>query len=359
MTDVKDMKAPKSEKIPPGVEMETELSNHKAEADISDDAITRWLSPVVDNGAGFDVPLQWSNADMGMDFQMPDHLTSTSQSLAFYPLLSDAPQMMEHIQPDEHNSLEHTPPTDDLTTTTLSTQSCLEKLHDCEQRASATLQTLEYSAGSPLNSHIDEYSESFIEASTLSSSLCSGTSTSIGTTLDKVLHCNKAALGNLSQLLDCSCAHQPHLALLYASIVSKILLRYRIAAHIQSPSPPGVFSKPLTSSCAQSSPNLSKVGQPLRPGGVFPTSIQIGVFNMDEEDQLTLQRGLLLREARKVEKVIEKMASMDAGHNLDDDCSESTVASWYALSSNKLRIELHETLKEVKEFATARTGSDL
>ncbi|KAL9618841.1 MAG: hypothetical protein Q9160_006500 [Pyrenula sp. 1 TL-2023] len=359
MADTKDIKAPKSERIPPRAEMQPELPNRKANADISDDAITRWLGPVVDHGSGFDVPLQWSNTDIGMDFQMSDHLTSTTQPLGLYPLMSDAPQMMEQMHPNERSSLEQTPQTDDLATTKLSTQSCLEKLDDCEQRASATLQTLEFSAGSQLKSRLDEYPETFIEASTISSSLCSGTSTSIGTTLDKVLHSNKAALGNLSRLLDCSCAQQPHLALLYASIVSKILLRYRIAAHVQSPSLPGVLSKPLTSSFAQSSPISSKVGQPLRPGGVFPTSIQIGVFNMDEEDQLTLQRGLLLRETRKVEKVIDKMASLDGGHNIDDDCSESTVASWYALSSNKLRIELHETLKEVKDFATARTGSDL
>ena len=209
-----------------------------------------------------------------------------------------------------------------------------------------------------MKSQLEKDPEPFMTPSTASPSLYNGTPTSIGPTLDKVLHANKAALGEVAHLLECPCAQQPHLALLYASIISKILLLYRIAAHVQSSTSPSAHFKQVSSSFTQTLPTPMKAGSFIRSGGVLPTSIQVGVFDIDEEDQITLQRGLLLRETRKVERVIEKMAALDGGHSMDDDCAVGTTASWYGISSSKLRIELHETLKEVKEFATPHMGGE-
>ncbi len=47
-------------------------------------------------------------------------------------------------------------------------------------------------------------------------------------TLGHVLRNNKAAISNIRQLLACSCAFDPHLAMLYTSLVFKILIWYRV-----------------------------------------------------------------------------------------------------------------------------------
>lgn len=49
-------------------------------------------------------------------------------------------------------------------------------------------------------------------------------------TMDKVLNRNKQAVDNMRQLLACPCSRSPHLAMLYASITSKILMWYQLAA---------------------------------------------------------------------------------------------------------------------------------
>lgn len=78
------------------------------------------------------------------------------------------------------------------------------------------------------------------------------------------------------------------------------------------------------------------------------TLIQIGVFDLDEDDQKTLQRGVLLRETRKAEKIVEKMASLNSERTTDDDGGGGNVTSWYNLGSSKIRKELQETIKKIK-----------
>jgi hypothetical protein len=50
--------------------------------------------------------------------------------------------------------------------------------------------------------------------------------TTILTHLDFVLQNNKCATGRLNKLLECDCTKSPHLAMLYASIISRILIWY-------------------------------------------------------------------------------------------------------------------------------------
>ncbi|GAB1312813.1 hypothetical protein MFIFM68171_03023 [Madurella fahalii] len=73
--------------------------------------------------------------------------------------------------------------------------------------------------------------------------------------LDHVLRLNRKASEQLDQLLACPCARSPHLALLYVSVISRILSWYQQAASCttapQAASPPSSWSSP---SCRSSTP---------------------------------------------------------------------------------------------------------
>ncbi|KAH7260930.1 uncharacterized protein BKA55DRAFT_591172 [Fusarium redolens] len=104
--------------------------------------------------------------------------------------------------------------------------------------------------------------------------------------IDTVLSVNKAALTNLIPLLKCHCARNPHIAILHSAILSKVIFWYRVA----------VTARYYTD------------GVELRP-----MKIQLGMLDLDDEDQATLQRTVVLRELRKAEKVMETFDSFAGG----------------------------------------------
>ncbi|KAI9712187.1 MAG: hypothetical protein M1828_001748 [Chrysothrix sp. TS-e1954] len=152
--------------------------------------------------------------------------------------------------------------------------------------------------------------------------------------LDKVLHANKSALSGVVKLLDCSCAQRPYLATLYMSIISKIMSLYEIASVADMPS-----SEHSTSNSRSSQhPNSTRLTQ--------STVIRVGVFHLDEDDQASLQRNILLRELRKMERAVEKFASLCSNEAYNHDTS---VRQWHSVAVTMLRTELRRIYKNCEE----------
>ena len=176
--------------------------------------------------------------------------------------------------------------------------------------------------------------------------------------LDHVLCLNREASENLNRLLNCSCAISPPLALLFASIISRILVWYQQAAgsgpapgsHSQSTSLPS--SLPWTLDTATELPTVlsprldsgswrgSSVGTWSSMGastiessvsassgakGVSTsalTNITIGTFSVDDLGvQTALELQLLLGEMRRVGVLIDQFTSRGS-----EKCLHSTRA---------------------------------
>lgn len=105
------------------------------------------------------------------------------------------------------------------------------------------------------------------------------------------------------QLLTCNCARDPHLALLYSSIITKILLQYQFAA--------GSTLYPLL--CSRITSDLPNPPNPETASGPQPTvqvgPIRLGAFTFDAEDQESLKRQILQSELKKVERLVHDFAS--------------------------------------------------
>ncbi|KAJ4282636.1 fusarubin cluster-transcription factor [Fusarium oxysporum] len=70
-----------------------------------------------------------------------------------------------------------------------------------------------------------------------------------------------------------------------------------------------------------------------------PMKIQLGMLDLDDEDQATLQRTVVLRELRKAEKVMETFDSFAGG----DDGG----LNWHAVAVTNMREELQEIIQKI------------
>ena len=184
--------------------------------------------------------------------------------------------------------------------------------------------------------------------------------------LDHMLRLNREASENLSKLLNCSCVQSPPLALLYASIISQILVWYQQAAgsigltsslHSQSASLssssswtldtatelPTVLSpnfdsslvyQPLVStwssmgaSTMESSVSASNSEKDVSMSAA--TNMTIGTFSVDDLGvQTALKLQLLLGEMRRVGGLIDQFTSRESGQCLAStgaDCGSTTL----------------------------------
>ncbi|KAI1759612.1 hypothetical protein GGR53DRAFT_527058 [Hypoxylon sp. FL1150] len=143
--------------------------------------------------------------------------------------------------------------------------------------------------------------------------------------LDHILRTNREAIERLFNLLNCSCAGSPHLALLYASIFSRVLSWYQQAAGIPTDSAanmdiiPTTLSRsastdtdPLTWSSAAVTPDSgNNLAIAQIPGlGVMHTQMAMGTFNVDNRRaQATLNLQLVLSEIKRASCVIDAFTS--------------------------------------------------
>lgn len=214
-------------------------------------------------------------------------------------------------------------------------------------------------------------------ASSTSRSAADSTSAISGTTnclpLDHILRLNRESSEQLGYLLACSCARYPHLALLYASIISRIMIWYEQAATCSqraswSPevaaadtvlchlSPSGYMTGSL-SSWSSSTVNTGSAGTPTLTGAtaiaVTPTHMTMGSFDIDDKQvQTALRTQLLLGEIRRTSHLIQLFASRSSS-DIDEftfggvDSLYKSLSSWLRIEHVRITDIIQSKLKEV------------
>lgn len=180
--------------------------------------------------------------------------------------------------------------------------------------------------------------------------------------LDKVLYFNRSAVNTLKELLDAPGVQQPHLALLYMTIASKVLFWYRLVVSSQYKPKSGEAPSPGSDSAHSSIGGQFSAGSTTSTGSdraVKPVSIQIGLFDLEDEDQKLLMKGVLLREVRKLESVVDKMKKLGEKYSRDDEYhDEEHISNWYAVAGSKMQAEVQDTLRQIKQFGAGIGGRD-
>ncbi|RMZ67705.1 fusarubin cluster-transcription factor [Pyrenophora seminiperda CCB06] len=204
--------------------------------------------------------------------------------------------------------------------------------HDCEARATEIIHSLHYHP-----EHFTDLSPAF----TIPNEAGAARDVAMPS-IDKIILLNRKALVNLPELLECTCARYPHLALLHVAILCKVLFLYRvvICAHDTRSSAPGSENRSTPSSGSGSS-NSSSMNQ------MPPVKIQIGELQLDTDDRAILQSAILLRELRKMENTIGQLTVLDTNwaDKEADTTRELSATYWYGLSMPKIREELDTLIK--------------
>ena len=226
--------------------------------------------------------------------------------------------------------------------------------HNCYVIANSTLAILNVLPRPLNNSNSSE---------TTISSGCA--STQAAQSLDDVLSCTRDAMGNMQHLLKCSCARDPHMAMLHASIIMRILFWHQLVAGIRTssylplPTPDGggtgAYMDPFASSSSTGTPaGWSSSGRGSCSSStpttfIAPEPVRLGNYIPDQEDQEHMQRLFLLINLQKVKQLIDAFAQVaelvDAGPN----DLHTTLASW-------LNSELGQAVKEVGNRAKSTVG---
>ncbi|KAH8585725.1 hypothetical protein B0O99DRAFT_679223 [Bisporella sp. PMI_857] len=205
--------------------------------------------------------------------------------------------------------------------------------HNCYELAYSSLERLDCRPENPVSNQLS--------------------STPITQTLDHILSQNKAAMNDVLKLLNCCCLRDPHLVMLSASIVAKILTGYQVAAGCKGPTSLPTPSRPspnIPSSNSSSTVSTTESGHSLQTTSckptsstIVPTQIKIGSFDLDEKDQESFMKHLLLNELKKLGNLVDVFSGLGAGkeHNFGLDDLYSNLGGW-------LKTELARTVRALK-----------
>ena len=168
-----------------------------------------------------------------------------------------------------------------------------------------------------------------LEAYDILRSLCAGPSPSPDASskpgsvpLDHVLRLNRVASERLGRLLTCQCARSPHLALLYASVILRILDWYQQAADCAPTPTASIWSGSTGSPSSSSTMALDSTsptphhhqGHGAGGGNVVPVKMAIGSFNVDDlRVQNALKLQLLSGELRRAGRLIDQLGGQYSG----------------------------------------------
>jgi hypothetical protein len=167
--------------------------------------------------------------------------------------------------------------------------------------------------------------------------------------LDLILCITKTAVQNVTQLLSCQCAADPHLAMLYSSIVSRIITWYQIAAGLKPntsnpPSTPALSILSSSPSAASFSDFSSPLSTPSSTSSSFNIKLQplkIGQFEFDEADQEAFRRTVVQRELKKCGGLVEAIANWSSG------ASSEQAEFLYDILGAWLKSELYKTVRDI------------
>ena len=238
--------------------------------------------------------------------------------------------------------------------------------HDCSQEAHGILGSLSFLS----------LSMTHTTPRSAPDSTSTTTSTAHHVSFDRILRLNRESSERLRRLLKCSCARCPHHALLYASIISLVLIWYQEAAGCTQraslrPAPavmdPVTRHVPPYGSTSGSPPSWSNATvSTVNAGGtskptltratvltVAPTQIEMGSFSIDDQQAQTVLRiQLLLGEIRKTDSLISLFTSRSSnGVNefifSSVDTMYRSLALWLRREHSRIVDIVRSRLKEI------------
>ncbi|KAF1851352.1 uncharacterized protein K460DRAFT_362100 [Cucurbitaria berberidis CBS 394.84] len=169
--------------------------------------------------------------------------------------------------------------------------------------------------------------------------------------LDSVLSITRLAVQSVLQLLSCPCSSDPHLAMLYSSIASKILTWYQIVAGVDatasssasvSPSPSSSSFSSSPSSFSFSLPSSTPMCESERAFNMQIQPLRFGLYEFDELEQKRLRRQVVLRELRKCGQLVDALANWGGeGQSEQAEFLYDVLGAW-------LKSDLYKTVKGVE-----------
>ena len=271
-------------------------------------------------------------------FEYEDDLISINPEIG--PIFTlGSPELERYLTPAAHTEGSRTQVDGDIYFDSEFIPSAGCKVHDCCREAYDILGSLSF-----LNLS-SAYSTS--RSSTDSASTTASTANNVP--LDHVLRLNRESSERLSRLLACSCARDPHLVLLYASIISRVLNWYQKASECTqrgswSTEAVATDANPGPSRAARtSSASFTRVTSL----AVAPTQMAMGSFDIhDQQVQTALRIQLLSGEIRKTGDLIDLFTSQ--GSSNVDEFTFSDVDSLYKSLGSWLRREYSKTADVMK-----------
>jgi hypothetical protein len=170
-------------------------------------------------------------------------------------------------------------------------------------------------------------------------------------TFDSVLSITGLAAESILRLLECPCSSDPHLAMLYSSITSKILAWYQIAADVSvtASTNTSVSSLPRGTSPYTSSLSTAGFSSPSTTSGIEDDTIlqmqllHFGTCDFNKPAQQRRRRQVVLGERGKCGQLVEALASW-TGEGLA--CEQAEFL--YDILGAWLKSELYKTMREVE-----------
>ena len=268
------------------------------------------------------------------------------------PMISNLDFSQQYLNPDSLNPISSPSSSTSLTglgghESISHTQHNSIGAHDCYMIATSTLATLHFRSRSFLGDSSDSLSSLYSNSPSMFP-----TPAPTIQTLDDVLRSNQEAISSVFRLLKCSCAEDPHMAMLYASIIVKVLYWHQVAAGTKNSSSRSIPTSEGLPSPADSSAGLSSGNSPCSSAAPFISSepIKIGTYTPDEEDQEPIRRLFLLSNLKKTGRLIEAFASVGEGVDAGTSNLYASLASW-------LKSELSRTIKGVGNGARASVAA--
>ncbi|KAL8714645.1 MAG: hypothetical protein Q9220_001594 [cf. Caloplaca sp. 1 TL-2023] len=219
--------------------------------------------------------------------------------------------------------------------------------HDCYVVANSTLAILHVS---PRPISHDNHSDSTCSSASSSASYMPS---QVVQHLDEILRCTREAMGNLPALLKCSCASDPQMAMLGASIINRILFWHQVAAGVQTSIPmpsTGWNIPPIVDSIATpTSANPSRRSSCSTSSAFIASEpVKIGSYIPDQEDQEPMRRLFLLISLKKLGRLIEAFSQVE---DRDPGSTElrKVLVAW-------MNSELSQAIKVVGKGAKAAVG---
>jgi hypothetical protein len=161
-----------------------------------------------------------------------------------------------------------------------------------------------------------------------------------GKSLDNLLSITRLAIQSVQQLLHCSCSSDPHLAMLYSSITSKLLTWYRVAAGVNSTTalagPSSSHSAPISTAYLSRQQFESRKAYSLsyRP-------LHFNAYHSEFAEQQRLTKQAVRSELQYCGQLVDALANWTA-----DGASEQ-IRFLYDVLGTWLKSEMYNTIREV------------